>query len=443
MSSVLQKIKLILPSFILSILFAISVIADTSIPLSEKIRSFESIVFDVRGSRGGKGDVAASYLTAMDLIERGDYKGKITFIVDDKSQEILSNLLSQKIEPGSKTKSGVIEFHSAETIPHGFKPPDMYLYLASPSGTIKYADDFEPYSKTRYMPRGIPVDDDTMIVVHTVLGNTENPFSLNPNAVVKMGNNKYSISAAGLAPNEQGIYYDPVANILRGKTDTEIRSYLLDSLADIQDKEKREILQNILNNKALQGSDLTLAYGISDPKVKSQFVSYLKGLYKSASEEGRSFTLITPSGFALNEISSFGAQNMKKNIHVFSYLSELPAKTIPGHIYIVKTGALPHKTFVGLMAYSKVPYVIAGDGAMSAAINIGKPFVLTRVEWNKKNISNLINRLAANAKTEDEAKLYKSIFGFQLDLGRALELQNHGDAFVRLQNEIPMLTDSM
>lgn len=90
----------------------------------------------------------------------------------------------------------------------------------------------------------------------------------------------------------------------------------------------------------------------------------LKGL-----EAGKSFCLLTPLRFDDSDIVD---PELRQRVVLVANEASLPDHVEPGKIYIVKTKTLPHRVFVGLIAYSMrkglVP-VGAGDGFLSAAIN--------------------------------------------------------------------------
>src|SRR5690348_2947447 len=87
-------LSLLLPLFV-----SIPASCETDIAyLQNELAGFQNIVFDVRGSRGGNGDVASAYLTALDFIERLKYPHKITFVVDDSAKKILTVLTGQRFQ---------------------------------------------------------------------------------------------------------------------------------------------------------------------------------------------------------------------------------------------------------------------------------------------------------------------------------------------------------
>ena len=50
-------------------------------------QEFGNILFDLRNSRGGNGDVAAGYLTLMTFLDRYQIKNKLTLLVDQEGEK--------------------------------------------------------------------------------------------------------------------------------------------------------------------------------------------------------------------------------------------------------------------------------------------------------------------------------------------------------------------
>jgi hypothetical protein len=93
------------------------------------------------------------------------------------------------------------------------------------------------------------------------------------------------------------------------------------------------------------------------------------------------------------------------------------------------------------MAYSRPPPVVAGDGAMSAAVGLGRPFVLTKVGWNDENIRTFAERLSLRAP-EGKRELIKAVY-LSSKLERAGELDALAGVFAETSRAIPTLTDTM
>src|SRR5581483_5233278 len=163
-----------------------------------------------------------------------------------------------------------------------------------------------------------------------------------------------------IAHDEEGIYFDPIAWALRGQPRPKIRAVLDHVIPMTAKSESREALLRIIDGQALAGAEIGLVYGIHRDMQKKQFVHYLEGLASLADRTDRSFVLISPLEFAHGDIER---QDVATQVTVLAAGDPLPAAASPGMIYIVKTGSLPLPVFVGLMAYSQIPPVVAGDGA--------------------------------------------------------------------------------
>ncbi len=397
-----------------------------SAPASPAAAPPPHVVFDVRGSRGGNGDVAAAYLTAYDLLSRTRGRADaivpaMTFVTGAVERRILSRLAGHELEDGSFLFDGGVRVVEAYT-PAQHEPADVLMNLAASHG------EFDRQGH-------IPVRADGVIITQTVFGNTESDKDGPATALV--GGRRLEMSTAGLERKDAGIYADPVARELRGLPRGQLARFVRDQAAD-SDVNGAAAIAAVLDHEVLNGAEVGLAYGIGLAEVKPQFERYLAGLSARAQERRTSYVIFTPSSFDLSDIK-YAA--LRAHVAVFNGDVPLPERAREGTIYVVKTGTLPHRLFVGLMAYSRPPPLVAGDGAMSAAVGLGRPFVMTRVGWNEKNIAVYAERLAARAPAADRA-LLRDVYG-NLKLERASELENLAPAYAATSRSIPLLTDTL
>lgn len=397
-------------------------------PAAAKPEVTPRIVFDVRGSRGGNGDVAAGYLTAYDLLDRTIGRKdalvpRITFVAGEAERRILSRMSGREVKDGDDLFDGYAKVFAPDTLPAGQPPADVLMNLAAPEG------EYSPHDAR------LPVGARTVILTQTVFGNTESD-SKGP-ATALIGGRRLALSHAGLANGDAGIYADPVARALRGRAREDVRRFVLDQ-TDKTEVSGTAAVAAVVKGEVLAGAEVGLAYGISMKEVKPQFERYLKGLASRAVDERRSFVIVTPSSFKLEDVKDAG---LRSKIVVYEGDRVMAEAAEPGKIYILKTGTLPHPLFVGLMAYSRPPPVLAGDGAMSAAVGLGRPFVLTKVGWNEENIRAYAARLGRRVP-KDKLKLIEAVF-LNSELERAGALEGLAKAFDDTAKAIPTLTDTM
>lgn len=400
------------------------------------------IVFDLRGSRGGKGDVAAAYLTAADLLHRGPAeRPRITFVTAAAEQKILSQLVGRKVEPHDNIFDGLVRVAPLESLAE-LPAADLYLALAAPDGEFASRHKLERVDEKAAAPGSIPISERSVVLNQTVLGNTE---SAGGPATALVGGHRLEMRTAGIAPFESGIYADPIARGLRGLSRERVREFVLDEIpADASGK--LGALRDTLSGKSVKGAKPVLVYGVSMPEVKPQFFGYLKGLAEEAEQSGQSFMIVSPSAIEPGEVAKHA--HLRRRMRFLDPEQPLPAVAERGMIYVLRTGALPHPVFIGMMALSAAPPIVAGDGAMSAAIALGRPFVMTRVSWNEDNIEAFSKRLQAETKDPQVRRLIRRIFGksfFSSDaaLREAQALSAHAELFERASRAIPYLTETL
>jgi hypothetical protein len=423
-------------------------IAPTQLELGKRLsNNYDHVLFDLRNSRGGNGDVAAGYLTAMSLIHHYRISNPVTLLVDKEGAKRLGILMGVQQKLPAQ-----VAIHTIDSIPKDLIV-DFYLALASPSGTLKN----HPHEDLTFSP-------DAVLLVQTVLGNTENQASINPYGLLQTGQWKFNMEPAGIGPNELGIYDDHVAHQLRGHSMEETRNFVLQQIATMPQDDARSQLDRILSGERLSGAKIGLVYGITALHTRQQFTSELRGL---VADKTNSYCLITPSNYDLRYVDDPG---IKDRVVVLDQSAQLPERAAPNMIYILKTPNLPHPLFVGLTYYSMkqgVTPIGAGDGFLSAGITLGEPFALTRVTWNARNILNLKNQLLNNVATTIQATeglpsgnldsetvdttgttattaaaVLESVYE-ELDLSKAQELQGLRPIFHSLQDHIPSLTEKL
>lgn len=430
--------------FIFTLFLSLNVLAQDK-PLTKKeiiveLNKFKEIAFDVRGSRGGNGDVAAAYLTAMDLLRNYSLHSKITFITDEKSEAIL-----YRIAQGNDEFEKSISISRAESLPHN-KEFDLYFALAGPSGKFSRASDIidsenvEVSFADKYIftYKKIKIAEHGVLIAQTVLGNTENSNSIYSQGTVRSNGVSYSMGPAGIGDFESGIYGDYIAEHLKDKTTQEINEFIFGELPTVTNTFSREVIEAILKGTRLKNSTFGLAYGISMKETQLQFMSYLEGLAK---ESTKSFVIVTPSSISIKTIVE---ANLWDRVVILTERSQIPEIAQPGKIYIVKVRTLPHSVFTGLLARSMSDGLVpvgAGDGFMSAAITLGKAFVLTGVEWNRSNIRNLNQLLWRHSNKAPEVMNLLNENYVMLDFKNAQLLKTIDSTFGKLSEQVPSLTE--
>lgn len=408
---------------------AFAAATDSSALAREFAARYPRILVDARGSRGGNGDIAAAYLTLSDWFQNSDLQSKVTVLVDENGR---TRLL--KLAEGNDAFTSRVDIRLKEDGEIA-EPFQLYLVFANPSGTYRYKDDFGKH---------FHFSSDATLMVQTVLGNTENQNSLHPYAIVENQGRIFDWGPAGLDGRESGIYTDVVAQGLRGKSNGELKTLLLEQTPTITDEFSRSAIEAVISTQKLAGAKVGLVYGISAEQTQKQFVSYLEGLKGRASD---AFVLITPSKFREGDVHD---PELKKSLKFITSIDQMPAIAESGQTYVIETKTLPHRVFVGLTALSMksgVTPVGAGDGFLSAAVGLGEPFVLTQVPWNKSNIQRireLLIELAVkyNLPSAEITTLKELLVRNyeKLDFKTALALKRYAPLFRLLQTKIPKLS---
>lgn len=352
---------------------------------------FDSIVFDTRGDRGGQGDVAASYLTINEILNKYSFTGEISIIVSDKSQKIIHRLADGNTQFFEKVHI-FHEIQDADAIK--MKMFDLYVSLANPSGVFYFKDEF--FGKINFKKHSV-------FISQTVLGNIENDKAALPVGSIQfseISSPTYHWSTPGIDPekNELGIYSDYVAQEYRNLTLQETQYKLAEENSRSEIHRAKKQLEDLIRMNIKSDIQIGLMYGISLPNTHDQLESYLMGInterMKPESKNSlKPLVIITPSHFNKLNIKS---DLLRNQIVEISKDQQILPDLDKYKIYVLETPTLSHRIFVGLISLSMKNGVVplgAGDGFLSAAIELGGPFVLTKVAWNAPNIAALGNKL--------------------------------------------------
>ena len=425
------------------------------------------ILIDARDSRAGNGDVAAGYLFAIDLIETyGINSDQITIVVappraDGRSASagILKNLLGKRWQGhafqwnGKNIRVALAARDGVLTCPQ-CPAFDWVVSLAKPSGT---PSTLKVQPETVFKPT-------TVFTNQTVLGNTENRNSSNPLGSIQYRALTMATQAAGLASNEAGIHRDVVAQHLRTLSHEQRRQFLFDEIQQIHQTLTASALRSIFADRASLSAQqakrkTAVLYGVSSRDVSNDFSDYLNGLLAEHQRSGQTFLLVTPSHVRDEVLSGLPSSSVRvialdsdtdstpTNTSAESTLNGLSSSEAP--IVIVKTPTLPHSVFVSLMALSEIPYIVAGDGAMSAAIILGLPFLMTTVKWNEANARQVAGLLSNAGDAPQLQELIGGAFNAtphppdQRPFLRALDLMPLANRYLELGEKVRFLPDTM
>lgn len=375
-------------------------------PAAELVARFSeigSIVFDVRDSRGGNGDVASAYLMATDMLERFQYKGKILFIVDSESLEVLSKLNGRTLKPGQKIYQSKIQLIEDWRLIKDEIPISLLIQLALPEGILN-----NPKSL-----RSMNLAKNGIVVGQTVFGGSEMYQGSGRTGILQTGSNIVRWNSAGIGPSESGYYYDSVAATYAQVPKEHRRDFLISQIAQTPHANQYRRVTDVLNGWRLKGSTLSTVYGIWQDSQQEHFASYLDGLVEEMEKyPSKSFTFFSPLDLDLANLTKSTARHTQ----IIEQTSQMPEEAVPGKIYLVRTEALPHSIFVGLLASSEIPPVVAGDGAVSAMLTLGEPFLMTKVDWNSINLMHVRRALLARITDRNLKSVVRAIFPANSDL---------------------------
>lgn len=409
--------------------------------IGRRLASYRTIVISVRDARG-MGDVAAAYLTAMDMVTRLGYPGTITIATPTSSRKDeprlkLEHLAGERVAKDGTLAGGRIRVIGLDRVPRGFPAVDLYI---AASGVTATAD----------APPGLPVTAETVFIGQSVFGNTAGG---DRGGVVRVGDRARALPPPGVAAGEGGVYADPVALSLRGRSRAHVDRALRASVDRAMRRSRGgRALASLLDGRALAGSLRGVAYGgLSTPALSNQVATYLAGLVADARKGGKSYTLVVPRALDPALVAWPGLAGHIVAIDVAAG-ERLPRRAAPGTVYLLKMEPLPHEVFVGMMAAAAAPPLIAGDGALSAAVILRRPFVVASIEHNEQNNRAFYDRLLASSGAGRDP-LLERIFAprregprtYDTDASTALGLRSprYRAMFAAAGRDVGTLTDAL
>lgn len=389
-------------------------------------KNFKNIVVDLRGSRGGNGDVSAGYLVAGQLIKEKGVK-KLTLVIDEKTRGILTTLVGHKIEDGEKIWDGAVEVKLYENIKEPLQAVDLFFQFAKKNSQDNLSNSIYRPGDPESNRRGkIQLSPDAFWITHTVLGNSEARREEAANfGGIRHGLNDYYISSPGLRPEENGVYSDQTAKALLGMSGDEVlknsemslkQEKAINSKDPKRQKELRVIEGTLFDHargKVLKGSEQGFAYGLMSTFQKTDMEAYLDGLKNAAQKLKKSYVIFSPVRYEnVNDIVGQKRRDFPKieNVEYVNLseepfdLQKLPQDAEAGKVYFVTVPKLSNAMFNQFLYRSTPIPVIAGDGALSAAINMKKPFLMTVVPWNEHNVESVYLQKAAQVAPESETQ---------------------------------------
>jgi hypothetical protein len=221
----------------------------------------------------------------------------------------------------------------------------------------------------------------------------------------------------------------------------------------VRPSQGRRALTQLLDGRALAGARRGIAYGgLSTPALSNQVATYLQGLVDDARGGGRSYALVVPKALDRRLLTWPGLRGHVQAIDVAAG-ERLPRRAAAGTVYLLVMEPLPHEVFVGMMAMADAPPLIAGDGALSAAVLLRRPFVVASIEHNEKNNRAFYDRLMAASNLEHDPVLERIFvpqraaepWKYDIDASTALDLlaPRYRAIFAAAGRSIGTLTDHL
>ncbi len=369
--------------------------------------------------RGGFGDVAAGYLVARDLRERLGFTGEITLVGERGAREIIE---AMGIEP---LRRHGIELRGSTELAD--RPPiDVLIEVALKNSRVSVPNRF-----FRFAPGGVrlslPVFESSEVAATTSLGH------------LVIEDDVFEFPAPGPGLGSSGIYPDSEALRYRRMSNDEVFTTVVAALEEERDTHLAQFLkawrQDV--NKPL----MMVAYGMDHQFTHSEGIDLVRALVAEAKRLGRTVVMVTPlqpNSAWVPHLERSGLSNDVRTVDVADFDHAVLASA---PLVRLVSGKLSHRVFTGLLALSERPFLISGDGAISGAITLGRPFTLARVPWNVVVYRAFMESLRQHADTETVQAMATYEAARSFDEG--LRLFDNRALFEANTAATPLLSDSI
>ena len=337
-------------------------------------------LYNLTGSAHGFGDVTGPFLLAKQDAVRGE---PVYLLVDDRAEMVL-RAFSQAPEGPLTTIDGMrlvreADLASLPALDRLIEP--FFLARGSNKTHVK------PLEKLASKPATVMVMND----LHAPFDREGLPRELVSSGLseVKSSVSHLFFSPAGLGSKKLGILIDETVEPYVEKSAEEQRALAIEHF---QEGPVRSVLTREIHANAL----LSFGYGTHNEvfatdswePYKGQFKTLVKGMIEIAREAQKPVIYFTPN--KLDVLRQALAGRVPARTHLLTE-AQLAVRTHlqPGEIYLVETARLSHKQFVALTAATDIPYLVEGDSALSAAVRLGKPFVMLKAPWGYFGIENM------------------------------------------------------
>ncbi|MCK5073898.1 MAG: hypothetical protein KAQ98_10765 [Bacteriovoracaceae bacterium] len=371
-------------------------------------QEIKSIALDAAYTRAGRGDVAPALAAAKNFRKMG-YTGEITVYINDSAGNSVLKELSLEYRTKADLQDTVLTIGNNIKINRNYGdftkvrddfPHDIGIRFALRPSEIRAANNIKDAKVSFFLG-----------VYNLSKIPTSNQIL---NKVVYKGQQVF-LPDVGPGKDDLGIYYNRLAHELSELNKKEKQEALINSLQNdlvsyneyLQKnnhdyvellKSRNEKLINYLNINDNKKTNRATIYGIGLKETWYDFGDYLKTVNEFNVKTNSSTILFGPTVFTeetatklTNHLKEMGSIT-SESFEIVDLLNggKIPEKIPPGKTVMVMTGNLPQDSYLKLLSVSKnIPNLVAGDNALGDALSLGRPFVMTRVEWNKPSMENV------------------------------------------------------
>ena len=337
-------------------------------------------LYNLTGSAHGFGDVTGPFL----LAKQDALRGEPVYLFIDERAEMVLRAFTQAPDGPLNLVDGMRIVREADlaNLPPLDRVFEPFFLARGKSPTFR-----DPLPKLKAKPSTVMVMND----LHAPFEREGLPRELVSSGLseVKTSVSHLFFSPAGLGSQKLGILTDETVEPYVEKSIEEQRALAAEHFAEGP-------IRNVLTRMSHPNALLSFGYGTHnevfatdswDP-YPGQFKTLVRGMIEIAREAQKPVIYFTPNKLEVLREALAGRVPARTHLLTEAQLASR-AHLQPGEIYLVETARLSHKQFVALTAATDIPYLVEGDSALSAAVRLGKPFVMLKAPWGYFGIENM------------------------------------------------------
>lgn len=384
-------------------------LAATELRSEETFKHLNTIVIAIEHGPG-RGNVGAAVIAANQLRAAG-FSGDLYLLMprnerSERSAQVLASMLpgySSTSKQGQRLRSGTGQFevfnYLAPEIDNPAEDPDVHI-----GPLIAQIKQRHPVDLIlRFGKAVLSKANLARVRMHAGTIGTKG------NLTVQIGESPPIAVKDSLGFFRLGFYGDDIIEDARSRIEADpknriaILSETLGALAEKNKPHLADFAKELATRARSEDVPFGIAYGVGYSATHPQLFAYIQSLASDLNATpsgrlGKGAILYSVSQLSTDELSAMRKKNFMRVIDL-QRGEKIPDVIEAGRVTFVHIGGIRREAYAKLLMLSRLPAIVAGDSALSAAIASGRPFFMTQNSHNERTASDLatsISKLGAS-----------------------------------------------